>query len=311
MSIFLMIVIIILLIIICFQYKSIKTRNDNLSYIQKKLRIIISNETNEKMLLSTDDKYLISVLREINNLLSYNQKTIATHLKTKNSMKKMLSNISHDLKTPLTVILGYVETLQVDSTLSSEERDVLLSKVQNKTIELLNLINKFFNLAKLESGDKDITITKVNMNEVCRKNILSFFDVLTSKGFEVNINIPGKNFYALGNEEALNRILNNLISNAVKYGCEGKFLGLYLRTDKEFVYVDICDKGKGIDELHKDRVFERLYTLEDSRNKLFQGSGLGLTITKRLVEKMGGEISLFSVPYKKTTFSFKLKKINY
>ena len=311
MIIFLLITTFTLLIIVFLQYKSIKTRNTNLTYIQQKLSSIISNSTSEKLLLQTDDKYLISILIEINNLLSNQQKSLAYYLKTENSMKKMLSNISHDLKTPLTVILGYIETIQVDSTLSSEERTALLSKVQNKTTELLNLINKFFSLTKLESGDMEISTKRINMNEAYRKNILSFYDILTKKGYDVSINIPEENFYALGNEGAIDRILNNLISNAVKYGYEGKFLGIELRSDDEFVYVDIWDKGKGIDELHKDRVFERLYTLEDSRNKAFQGSGLGLTITKRLVEKMGGEISLFSKPYQKTNFSFKLKRIDY
>jgi signal transduction histidine kinase len=77
------------------------------------------------------------------------------------------------------------------------------------------------------------------------------------------------------------------------------------------VYVDVWDKGKGISALHKDLVFERMYTLEDSRNKSYQGSGLGLTITKRLVEKMDGEIQLNSKPYEKTTFTVKLNRITY
>ncbi|GAA0180115.1 HAMP domain-containing histidine kinase [Clostridium sediminicola] len=311
MIIFLLMIIIILMGVICFQYRKIKVRNKNLAYVHQKLSSVISKETSEKLLVCTDDKYLISILVEINKLLDYNQKSMANYLKTEKSMRKMLSNISHDLKTPLTVIMGYVETLKVENNLTSEERERLLEKVQNKTIELLELINKFFNLAKLESGDKDISITRVNMNEICRKNILSFYDILTNRGFEVNINIPEENFYALGDEEALDRILNNLISNVIRYGYEGKFLGINLKADNEFVYIDVLDKGKGIDEIHKDRVFERLYTLEDSRNKSFQGSGLGLTITKRLVEKMDGKISLFSKPYNKTVFSFKLKRINY
>lgn len=307
----LLIIIVILIIIIYFLYNSIKDRNNNLVYMQKKLNNIISNNTNEKLLVFTDDKYLMSFLIQINNLISYNQKIAANYKNTEISMRKMLSNISHDLKTPLTVILGYTETIMVDSNLSAKERKILLSKVQDKTLELLNLINKFFNLAKLESGDKDIPITRVNMNEICRKNMLSFYDILTNKDINVKINIPQNTFYALANEEVIDRILNNLISNAIKYGYEGNVIGLDLRADDNFVYVDVWDKGKGIDELNKDKVFERLYTLEDSRNKSYQGSGLGLTITKRLVEKMGGQITLYSKPYHKTNFSFKLKRINY
>lgn len=311
MNIFLLVVIVVLIGIICFQYKRQKQRNTSLKYIHEKLNSIILNSTSEKLLAFTDDKELIPILTEINNLLDLNEKVLAHYSKTEITMKKMLSNISHDLKTPLTVVLGYIETIRLDSNMSSEERNALLSKVENKTEEVIELINKFFDLAKLESSDKDIPLTRINMNEVCRKNILNFYDILTTKGFEVIIDIPENNIYCLGNEEALDRTINNLISNAVKYGSEGKILGLSLRCDEESVYIEVWDKGRGINEIHKDRVFERMYTLEDSRNKLYQGSGLGLTITKRLVEKLNGEIFLESKAYERTSFIVKLKRITY
>jgi len=311
MIICLTIAIVILLCVIYFQYKVQKQRSINLKYIHEKLNSIIANNTSEKLLVFTDDKELIPILIEINKLLEHNQKTLSDYSKAELTMRKMLSNISHDLKTPLTVVLGYIETMKLDPDMSSEEKEVLLSKVENKTKEVLELINKFFDLAKLESGDKVISLTRINMNEVCRKNILAFYDILTNKGIEVVIDIPEKNIYSLGNEEALDRIINNLISNAIKYGNEGKVLGFSLRNDEEYVYVEVWDKGKGISEIHKDRVFERMYTLEDSRNKQYQGSGLGLTITKRLVEKLGGEISLESKPYERTSFIVKLKRMTY
>ena len=158
-------------------------------------------------------------------------------------------------------------------------------------------------MAKLESGDKAIEMTKVNMNEVCREKILSFYDLVTTKGFQVHIDIPERNIYALGNVEVLGRVLNNLISNAITYGDDGKALGMTLRDDDTGVYIDVWDKGKGIDESHIDKVFERMYTLEDSRNRLYQGSGLGLTITKRLVEAMDGKIHLSSKPYEKQFYN--------
>lgn len=311
MSVFLIIVIVILLYIIYFQYKSKRHISTNLKYIYEKLNSIIANNTSEKLLAFTDDKELIHILIEINKLLEHNQKIQADYSKVEVAMRKMLSNISHDLKTPLTVVLGYIETINLDKNINNEEREILLGKVENKTKEVMELINKFFDLAKLESGDKDIPLTRINMNEVCRKNILDFYDILTSKGIEVIIDIPEKNMYSLGNEEALDRIINNLISNAIKYGSEGGVLGLSLKSDEKYVYVEVWDKGKGINEVYKDRVFERMYTLEDSRNKLYQGGGLGLTITKRLVEKLEGEIFLDSKPFDKTSFTVRLKRINY
>jgi signal transduction histidine kinase len=309
--VFLSLIIVVLLIIIFAQYKFQRNRSKDLKYIQEKLKAIIMENTGEKLLVFTGDRELIALLIAINEVLDNNLKIFENQRRTELSMKKMLSNISHDLKTPLTVILGYIETIKLFPDMNSTERDILVSNVQNKTIELLGLINKFFDLTKLDSGDKEIPLTRVNVNELCRKNILGFYDVLSATGFAVNIDIPENPVYAWGNEEAIERVLNNLISNAINYGNDGKTIGLKIENDEMFAYIEVWDKGKGIDELHQDRVFERMYTLEDSRNRLYQGSGLGLSITKRLVEKMGGEILLKSSPYEKTSFTFKLKKLSY
>ncbi|KEK26445.1 sensor histidine kinase [Bacillus gaemokensis] len=311
MAFLLTIVIFILLGVIYFQYRTQKSKSANTRYTYEKLQDIVKQQTGEKLLVMTDDKELQKLLVAINNLLDAKQKTNADHAKVEISMRKMLSNISHDLKTPLTVILGYTEMLNTDKTMKDEEQEVLLEKVHVKTLEVMELIHKFFDLAKLESGDKVIEMTKVNMNEVCREKVLSFYDLVTTKGFEVHIDIPEKNVYALGNAEVLGRVLNNLISNAIAYGYDGKTLGITLRDDDVCTYVDVWDRGKGIDESHIDKVFERMYTLEDSRNRLYQGSGLGLTITKRLVEALGGEIHLSSTPYEKTVFTIMLKKMGF
>ncbi|PFD38135.1 two-component sensor histidine kinase [Bacillus cereus] len=308
---FLTAVIFILLIIIYVQYKIRKNNSRNLRYTYEKLENIVKEKTGEKLLVMTDDKELQKLLVTINHLLDAKQKMNADHAKVEISMRKMLSNISHDLKTPLTVILGYTEMLNVDKTINGEERQLLLQKVHVKTLEVMELIHKFFDLAKLESGDKAIEITKINMNEICREKILSFYDLVTSKGFEVHIDIPERNIYAFGNAEVIGRVLNNLISNAIAYGYDGKTLGMVLREDETSVYIDVWDKGKGIDESHIDKVFERMYTLEDSRNRLYQGSGLGLTITKRLVEAMDGKIHLSSKPYEKTIFTVVLTKMQF
>lgn len=307
----LVIIILILLGIIFIQYNSHKKYIGSIRYIYEKLNNVIEADSSEKILLFTHDKEIRNLLTQINNLLEHKQKNLANYIRVEASMRKMLSNISHDLKTPLTVVIGYIETINGDNNMNDIERSMLLLKVKSKAQEVLGLINKFFDLAKLESGDNDIEIKKINLNEICRKNILGFYDVLTSKGLEVSIEIPDSTIYCLGNEEALDRILNNLISNSIKYGSEGKVLGLKVYSDEQKGVIEVWDKGKGISEVHKDRVFERMYTLEDSRNKSYESSGLGLTITKRLVERLGGEISLNSVPYAKTTFSVCLKKVNY
>lgn len=309
MVIVLALLVVILMVVVAIQYRAYRARSANLVQIHNRLQEIIAGRTSEKLLIFTDDRALIPVLIEINHLLEHNQQTVAEFLKMEQSMRKMISNISHDLKTPLTVVLGYIETINLDPNMDLEERKVLLSKVHAKANEVLDLIRQFFDLARLESGDKLIPLSRIHMNDICGKNMLNFYDTLTVKGFEVAIEIPDKPLLAWGNEEALDRVLNNLISNAIGHGGEGMAVGLTLRGDDEFVYVDVWDRGKGIDELHQDRVFERMYTLEDSRNKSYQGSGLGLTITKRLVEAQEGTIHIHSKPYEKTVFTVRLKRI--
>uniref|UniRef100_UPI0030F43546 sensor histidine kinase n=1 Tax=Staphylococcus aureus TaxID=1280 RepID=UPI0030F43546 len=156
----------------------------------------------------------------------------ATHRKMENSKKKMLANISHDLKTPLTVVLGYIEMLQLQNGISDEEQQRLLKGVHAKTLEVLKIIHTFFDLAKLEAGDTDYPITKINVSEICRKNVLSFYDLVTSLGLDIKIDIPESSIYALGNEEALNRVLNNLLSNAIAYGADGNVIGITIRNDE-------------------------------------------------------------------------------
>lgn len=219
--------------------------------------------------------------------------------------------MSHDLRTPLTVILGYVEKLMMDQSMSEEERDKIILQLHNKTVSVITLLNKYFDLVKLESGDYTIPLGRICINEVCRKNVLDFYDLLQAKNLQIEISIPEENFYILGNEDALNRILINLISNAIRYGSDGGMFGLNVREDENFIAIDIWDKGKGIAEIHQERVFERLYTLDDARNSEFQGNGLGLSITKHLTEVMKGSIHLSSKPYEKTVFTCRFNRITY
>ncbi|MGF7046458.1 signal transduction histidine kinase [Paenibacillus sp. DS2015] len=304
-------IIVLLIIIIVFQFISAKRRTADLKYSYTMINHILEQKSSERVLRITYDPTLQSLLTAINSLLDWNHELSAQFTRTELAMRRMLANVSHDLKTPLTVVLGTIETILHDSSLDEEERLRLLTLVHQKVIEIVKLINKFFDLAKLESGDQDFALTRVHMNSVCKESILSFYDLIHSKNLKAVIEIPEAPIYAYANEEALERILNNLMDNALRYGTDGKVIGITLRNDESYVYMDVWDQGKGINEKHHDLVFERMYTLEDSRNKSFQGSGLGLTITKRLVEQLGGEIHLHSKPYTKTVFTVQLPRATY
>ena len=275
--------------------------------ISSKLKEITDTDSDERIMVFTENKELMELAAQINRVLENHLKVKADYRRSKIASQKMLSNVSHDIKTPMTVILGYLEIMRINGVRTDE----MLSKTEQKANGVMELINQFFNLAKIESGDMDIELSRIDICEICRESILDFYEMLTQNDFHVDISVPETSVYVQGNSNALKRILSNLISNVIRYGADGKYFGLFLRADEKSVYIDITDKGKGIDTLFADSVFERLFTMEDSRNRNIQGNGLGLTIAKDLALQLGGDITLESTPYEKTTFTVKLKRILY
>ena len=300
--------IVVLICIVLYQQFAFRTGTQiKLKKISQKLEEIQDTDSDENVMVFTDNKVLMDLVAQINRLLENQRKVKVDYRRSEISSKKMLSNISHDIKTPMTVILGYLEIMRLNS---SGENEMLL-KVEQKAQRVMELINQFFTLAKLEAGDTEIEISKIDVCEACRENVLDFYELLTQKEFQVQVDIPEEAVFVRGNKDALQRILFNLISNVVRYGSDGKYMGMFLRSDEKYIYIDVVDKGKGIERGFAQNVFERLFTMEDSRNREIQGNGLGLTIAQNLAHQLGGEIILESEPSVKTTFTVKLRKFSY
>lgn len=134
----------------------------------------------------TDEPALMELAGEINRLLVDRQRIKAEFKRGELSSKKMLANISHDIKTPLTVILGYLEIMWL-----ADADNEMLKKVETKAKQVMDLITQFFTLAKLEAGDADIPLSKINISEICRESALGFYEILLQKDFEVELSIPG------------------------------------------------------------------------------------------------------------------------
>lgn len=305
---FLSICVAILVCVIVYQQFAFRTGTQaKLNGISQKLEEILDTDSDEKVMVFTDNPSLISLATQINRLLVDRQKVRADYRRSELSSKRMLSNISHDIKTPMTVILGYLEIMRVNG----DPRQEMLGKVESTAHRVMELITQFFTLAKLEAGDTELERSKLNLNEVCSENILSFYELLSTQDFQIEVDIPNAPISVMSNSDALQRILFNLISNAIRYGADGKYLGMVLRSDEENAYIDIIDKGRGIPKEFADTIFDRLFTMEDSRNPRMQGNGLGLTIAKNLAVQLGGDITLTSQPNVKTVFTVTLKKMTY
>ena len=270
--------------------------------ISGKLQEIMETGSDERVYVFTEEKELQELAAQLNGLLERHLKVKADYRRSEIAFKKMLSNISHDIKTPMTVILGYLEILR----LKSGTPDEMILKTECKAKEVMELINEFFTLAKLESGDMVPELSPIDVCEQCRKSILDYYELLTGREFQVDIDLPKEPVWVQGNQESISRILNNLISNAIRYGSDGRYLGLALRVEEKTAYVDVTDRGKGIEASFADSVFERLFTMEDSRNREIQGNGLGLTSARNLARQMRGEITLRSEPHVKTVFTVRL-----
>ena len=274
----------------------------SLREISGKLQEIMETGSDERVYVFTEEKELQELAAQLNGLLERHLKVKADYRRSEIAFKKMLSNISHDIKTPMTVILGYLEILR----LKSGTPDEMILKTECKAKEVMELINEFFTLAKLESGDMVPELSPIDVCEQCRKSILDYYELLTGREFQVDIDLPKEPIWVQGKQESISRILNNLISNAIRYGSDGRYLGLALRVEEKTAYVDVTDRGKGIEASFADSVFERLFTMEDSRNREIQGNGLGLTIARNLARQMRGEITLRSEPHVKTVFTVRL-----
>ncbi len=305
--IFLLLTLIIFLVFLLVyqQFAFTKGIRKELKQVGEKLEKILRTDSDEKLTAFTDHKELMELAAQINGLLLDRQRMKAEYRRQKLASKKMLANISHDIKTPLTVILGYLEMMRLERKEGAS--DATLEKVEAKAKQVSELISQFFTLAKLEAGDMKLEEERLEIGELCRENVLGFYDVLSQKDYEVELSIPDEKNFVRGDRNAVERILYNLLSNAIRYGGDGKYLGIDLKKEGGTVRIDVIDKGQGISAEASEHVFDRLYTGEDSRNREIKGNGLGLTIARNLARQMGGDITLSSRSGVKTVFRVTMK----
>lgn len=304
---FLSLVILLLTGIVLYQRFSFYTGvRKQLQEISRKLEEILDTDSSEPVLVFTGNTALTELAAQINRLLEHHRKVNADYLRSRNAAKKMLANISHDIKTPMTVILGYLEIMRLNGTGTGE----MIVKTEQKAKNVMELISQFFTLAKLESGDTELSFSPIDVCGICRESILDFYEILTARNFQVELSIPETPVRIRGDREALQRILSNLISNSIRYGSDGSYLAMAVRTGERAVCIDVTDRGKGIEPPFADRIFDRLFTLEDAGNRNIRGNGLGLAIAKNLALQLGGTITLKSTPYVNTTFTVKFPKLS-
>lgn len=277
--------------------------------IVKALKRAIAGNVNTR-LLTNDDPLFSEVIFSINELIEQLDKVKVQTIKSEAARKSLLSNISHDIRTPLTSIIGYVDALKDDIAVSREERQAYVEVISKKANALKDLIDEIFHLAKLDANEIPLKPELLDFAEIARESVIEFLPDLKKVDMKLEVSIPEEKCLIVADCLSLRRIINNMIKNAIQYGKDGKVLGIKLIENTKEYQLNIWDKGVGISKDDAAKVFERMYRTERSRNPLHGGSGLGLAIAKALVEKNAGRIWVESKPGIKTTFSFTLPKRN-
>lgn len=285
--------------------KNHKMENDY-NYINSRLLDIVNHEESNYILVPSDLNIVKETAENINFLLEKFYDRQIDYRRGQKTILQIFTNISHDLRTPITVLKGYIEMLYLQSqkTDLSPALRTTIEKLEHNSQDLVHSVNNLFNISKIQSGDMILDIQKnfmTNLTQICHEILLEFYNLLEKENFRVEVHIKDKPLYANADADAISRILKNLIDNAIKYGSSGKFLGLSLYEKNNHIFIDIEDHGKGISETDKKYIFTRTYTVDRKK-----GNGLGLAISQGLASSMGGSISVFSIPRKKTVFTVRL-----
>ncbi len=197
-----------------------------------------------------------------------------------------LANMSHEIRTPLTAILGFADAL-VDTT-SGEEQE-FAELIRNGGERLSETLNSVLALARLEANESDLELGKVNLRDVVEETVEFFQSVVEEKGLDLRVDLNGGPVWVHADRNALSRILNNLLSNAVKFTEEG-FVEVRVRARGDTVFLQVEDTGIGISDEFQENLFDEFRQESTGRDRDYEGTGLGLTITERLTKLMDGDI---------------------
>jgi two-component system phosphate regulon sensor histidine kinase PhoR len=222
------------------------------------------------------------------------------------SQRDFVANVSHELKSPLTVIRGLVETLLDDSAVSADTRDSFLEKIRRQAERLSAIVSDLLTLARAESGLPGSRHELIDWRDPIEESFQAFSAAFETKRIAARVNLPAEPVAVHADGDSLRLLLGNLLDNAVKYTPEGGEIVVTLRTDQEIAVLEVCDSGIGIEPKDQQRIFERFYRVDKARSRVLGGTGLGLSIVKHLALAHGGDVGLESIPGQGSTFRVQL-----
>lgn len=273
---YLFLTVLFLLIILIINNIIIKNEINNIS---ESLLNIINSDTNNLITISTNDKSIKKLVNTLNKSLK-DLRTLELEYKNgSGELKSSITNISHDLRTPLTAIRGYLDL--IDSKNLNKKQINYLKVVESKVKDLTELTEQLFDFSKSIDIQENLKKENICINDVLEESIVSFYSLFKEHNITPKIEICSEKVVRLLNENCLKRIFENIISNAIKYGESDINIKLYSNGKIEF-----SNKTDMLDSVSLEKIFDRYYTVKNAR----KSNGIGLSIAKQLVDLSGGKI---------------------
>ena len=247
--------------------------------IAEAFRDRLTADTNTLIDISTRDPYMRKLAADINVQLRLLRHQRHKYLNGDRELKEAVTNISHDLRTPLTAICGYLDLLEREEKSDNTAR--YLSMIENRVDAMKQLTEELFRYSVILSA-AEMKMETVHVNGILEESIAAFYGSLTSRNIQPEIHITENRIERQLNREALGRVFSNILNNALKYS-DGD-LAITLRDNGEIIF---SNTASALNEVQVGKLFDRFFTVEAARNS----NGLGLAISKTLVEQMGGSIS--------------------
>lgn len=267
-------------ILFCMCILKIYMMKKSVKEIEENFKYIIKSDTNNIISISSEDKEIVALTNNLNKELSNLRQLKLQYENGNQELKRFITDISHDLRTPLTAISGYIELLREEKL--SEKQQEYVKIIENKANELNSLTEQLTDLGVGIDLERRVNKEFCCVNEILEETIASFYNLFKEKNIVPNINICEKKIYKNIDKDMITRVFENLISNAIKYSDSDCNITL-----EENGKISFSNKASKLDITTVKKIFDRYYTVENMKKH----SGLGLSIAKQLVEINGGIIT--------------------
>lgn len=259
----------------------------------------IKNGNGNRRILSESHELTAPIAWQINDIVLSYENRLSVYRQAEETNKQLMTSLSHDVRTPLTTLIGYLDAAH-KGIVTHKERDDYIETARRKAHDLKEYIDVLFDWFKLGSNDFSLNMGTTDLTRLTRDILIDWIPVLEYKQIEYAIEIPEMPFKVNLDPDGYMRILNNLMQNAVAHS-QADRIEISLLRQGDGISITISDNGIGIEKEDLNHIFERLYKCDKGRSE--KGSGLGLSIVLQLVEKMGGFIHAESIPGSGTVFT--------